>query len=325
VDKEGRIQFVNPAACTLLGLHPLKSRGVKLWDAITQPEFARAFARLIKESGPDRREQVVVFADHRAFVAQMNAVRGTEGRLVGAVAVLRDMTSISKIEEDMTAVVTRMSQELKKPLTSIKGYVETLLEGAYNDPAINRRFLQVINEETNRMARLLMGIIDASGGAPPPSAERRPVALDALVRQAAEKLAPFARQKSVQLDLEVDAGVPSVVGDEALLSQAVTNLLDNALKFSGLPGQSEVPRVLVTLRSVEGRAVLEIQDNGVGIPAAEQARIFERFYRVADGPAAELGGTGLGLSIANEIVTGAGGRIQVRSQPGQGSTFSILF
>lgn len=322
IDKEGRVQFANAAACTALGVAAAKARGEKIWDVSTVPDFTRAFVRLVKDSGADRREQVIAFPEQRAYLVQMFPVRGKDGRLSGAVAVLRDITSLSKIEADMTALVTRISQELKRPLTAVKGYVETLLEGAYADPAISRKFLQVINDETNRMARLLVGLLDAAGaGGRPP--ERRAVDLATVVRQAAEGLQPFARQKNVDLELRLTEPLPAVLGDDRLLAQAVTNLLDNALKFSGLVPPPGRGRVLVQLRAQQGRLALLVQDNGVGIAAEEQDRIFERFYRVTEGPAAELGGTGLGLSIARDIVAGCGGTIAVDSAPGRGSTFTV--
>jgi two-component system, OmpR family, phosphate regulon sensor histidine kinase PhoR len=325
VDKEGRIQFANPRACAVLNLSPCESRGVKIWDATTVSEFTRAFAPLIKDSGAMAREMVLGFPEGRAYLVQMSPVRGSEGRLTGAVAVLRDVTSLKRIEKDVTALVQRISQELKIPLTSIKGYVETLLEGAYTEPAVCKRFLQIMNEETNRMARLLVGLLDAAGQgpAPPQPLEVGEVQVSRVIRRVADSLAPFARQKALELVLRVNEPLAKVKASESLLEQALTNLLDNAIKFTGLV-LNQRGKVTVLAHEEPGRVVVTVQDNGVGIDTDEQERVFERFYRVRKGPAAELGGTGLGLTIARDIIQGAGGKIQVQSQLGVGSAFTVL-
>lgn len=323
VDREGRIQFANPPACEVLGLGE-DWRGVKIWDATAVREFIRAFAPLIKDSNATSREQVIVLPGDRAWLAQMAPVRGSEGRLAGAVAVLRDVSSIKRIENDVTSLVQRISQELKVPLTSIKGYVETLLEGALTDPAVCKRFLQIINDETNRMTRLLVGLLDAAGqetvsSTPPILAEVSP---SRLLRRVVDSLAPFACQKELEMVLRLSEPLGNVRAHEGYLEQALTNLLDNAIKFTGLD-TSVRGRVTVTGRDDGSRVLIDIQDNGVGIDAAEHERIFERFYRVRSGAGAELGGTGLGLTIARDMVRVMGGSLEVRSASGEGSTFTI--
>ena len=323
VDREGRIQFANPAACEVLSLGE-DCKGTKLWDATPVREFTRVFSPLIKSSGATSREQIIVLPGERAYVVQMSPVRGSEGRLAGAVAVLRDVSSIRRIESDVTALVQRISQELKVPLTSIKGYVETLLEGALSEPAVCKRFLQIINDETNRMARLLVGLLDAAGqepvpAAPPPLVE---VSLARVLRRVVDNLAPFARQKELEMTLRLSEPLAAARAHEEYLEQAVTNLLDNAIKFTGLDPQAR-GRVVVAARDDGARVQIEIQDNGVGMDPAEHEKVFERFYRVRSGPGAELGGTGLGLAIARDLVRAMGGQIEVRSALGEGSTFVI--
>lgn len=323
VDREGRIQFANPPACEVLGLGD-DWRGAKIWDATAVRDFIRAFAPQVKDSNPSPREQVIVLPGERALLVQMFPVRGSEGRLAGAVAILRDVSSLKRIEKDVTALVQRISQELKVPLTSIKGYVETLLEGAFTDPVVCRRFLQIINDETNRMARLLVGLLDAAGQetvpATPPVVTDVP--LSRVVRRVVDALSPLARQKDLDMVLRLSEPLPLVRAHEGYLEQALTNLLDNAIKFTGL-GTSTRGRVTVSARDEAGVVRVSIQDNGIGIDPSEHAHIFERFYRVRSGPGAELGGTGLGLTIARDLVRSVGGSLEVQSQPGQGSTFTV--
>lgn len=328
IDKEGRIHFINRAACTLFGVKEDAVTGARIWDALQMSDFTRSFVRLVKDSDPEYREQLVIMPDQRALHAQMYPARGSEGRLAGAVAVIRDVTSIKRIEQDVTLLVRRISEELKVPLTSIKGCVETLLEGAYTEPTVLRRFLQMINDETNRMARLLLGLLDIGDVRPPPAdAPTGPVALTTLIRGVCDSLAPLIQQKKLALEIDIPDNLPIVRANEALLRQAIVNLTDNAIKFCQgtqlQDGTFEPGRVRLGA-SYNGLCVLlEVQDSGVGIPADEVDKIFERFYRVSTGPAAQLGGTGLGLSIAKEIVEGCGGKIEVHSVFGRGSTFVV--
>lgn len=328
IDKEGRIHFFNRSAAALFGIQGRSVIGQKIWDALEMSDFTRAFVRVVKSGDTSAREQIVVMPDQRALQTQLFPVRGSEGRLVGSVAVIRDVTSIQRIEKDVTTLVARISEEMKIPLTSIKGYVETLLEGAYTEPPILRKFLQIINDETNRMARLLVGLMDAGEARRPGEAPLEPVALAPLVREVASSLSPLAQQKRLKLEIDVSESLPRVSANPALLRQALTNLVDNAIKIAGLnsqlPEKADAPGLVSVRGRLDGeRVVLEIRDNGVGIPPDQVERIFERFHRVTEGPAAQLGGTGLGLSIAREIVEACGGGIDVQSTLGRGSTFLV--
>ena len=326
IDRDGRIHFINRAACRLFEVNVEQVTGQKIWDALQMNDFTRAFVRFVKSGEGGGREQMIVMPDQRALHAQFQSVRPGEGRVVGAVAVLRDVTSVMRIENDVVTLVARISEEVKVPLTSIKGYVETLLEGAYTEPAVLRRFLQIINDETNRLARLLVGLMEAGGSRTPAEAPLGVVALGPLVRDVASNLSPLAQQKGLVLEIDISGAVPPVRANEALLRQAVTNLLDNAIKFCGVRTQdegSEAGWVRVLARTSPEGVRLEVSDNGIGIPESEQERIFERFYRVTAGPAGQLGGTGLGLSIARENITGCGGRLEVHSTPGHGAAFIV--
>lgn len=328
IDKEGRIHFCNLAAGALFGVDAEAVVGKKIWDALEMSDFTRELVRVVKSGGAEARDRLVVLPDQRALQAQMLAVRGGEGRLVGAVAVLRDVTSLHRIERDVGTLVGRIAEEMRIPLTSIKGYVETLLEGGYTEPDVLRRFLQIINDETNRMARLLVGLMDVDGRRAPAEAPVGPVALVRVVGEVVTNLAPLVSQKQLRLDVDVPSSLPMVKANEMLLKQAVTNIVDNAIKIAGLNAaiseKADAPGAIrVLARTAAFGVALEVHDNGVGLPAHALERIFERFWRVTEGPAAQLGGTGLGLSIAREIVEAFGGRIDVRSREGQGSCFTL--
>ncbi|MHB2016276.1 MAG: sensor histidine kinase, partial [Candidatus Xenobia bacterium] len=215
---------------------------------------------------------------------------------------------------------------------------------------VTRKFLQVINDETNRMVKLLVSLSEATAsqdGAPP----AQPMDVGPVVRRAAEGLRPLADQKGLRLEVDVMEPLPRANATEQGLTQVVTNLVDNAIKFSGLgaqPGRIRVKVAAETAPAAPGgsavsaseggsekspvvarrsglppgeHVVVSVADDGLGIAEAEHEKIFGRFYRVAEGPGAQLGGTGLGLSISRDIVRGFGGDIQVESVLGQGATF----
>jgi len=322
IDKSGRIRIFNPMASQLFHIPPQEALEKKIWDVFRVTDFTRALISMVKESTATPREQVILFPGERIFLSQLIPVRSEDGRLQGAVAILKDMTTLRQMEQEMTQFVGTVSHELKVPLTSIKGFVETLLEGAYSDAPVCKKFLQIINEETNRLARLIVSLLHVSAG---PSQEgqldRKPMELDRLVENVVGLLRPIAGEKNLTLCLRAPEGLPLVPVDEDKMKQVFMNLLDNAIKFTGILKQGEVA---VELTKERKGIRIKVIDTGIGIPPEEQDRIFERFYRVKEGPAAELGGTGLGLSITRQIVEAHGGTISLTSAPGEGSTFSFL-
>ncbi|HEY4000181.1 MAG TPA: ATP-binding protein [Candidatus Xenobia bacterium] len=321
IDKDGKVHVYNEAAAQVFGVPIGRVIGSRVWDCLPMSEFSKALIAMIKESKPVARESTYTFADGRIFSGSVAPVRNDDGRLTGAAGMLRDLTALHRIEEHVSDLVGTVSNQLRPPLTSIKGFVETLLEGAMADPNVTRKFLQVINHESNRMVRLIMSLNEATAppvAPPPPHAVLVGPSLDRVVLM----MRPLAEQKRVRLLSEVPGKVPSVMADEAKLEQVLTNLMDNAIKFSAIR-QGGGGTVKVVAR-VEGSAVeVRVEDNGIGIPAAHIERIFERYYRVQEGPAAQLGGTGLGLSISREILRHFGSDLRAESTPGEQTTFTF--
>ncbi len=223
----------------------------------------------------------------------------------------------SRMEEVMTQFVSNVSHELRTPLTCIKGYVETLLEGAMNEEATLRKFLQVISDETERLERLINDLLDLS------MIEARQVSLHfdevdmkKVVQDTVDVLLPYAQRRRVRLEVRLPRQPIMLNADEDRLRQVLLNLADNAIKHSK-PGGS----VTLSARLREKEVEVSIADRGAGIPPAEQEKIFERFYRVTSGRRSPGGGRGLGLAIARNIVEAHGGTIGVKSRLGQGSRF----
>lgn len=236
-----------------------------------------------------------------------------------ALLVLRDITRFRKLEQMRTEFVSNVTHELSTPLTSIRGFAETLLEGALEDPDASRHFLAIIKRESERLGRLIADILDLSRiESGKWKMMKQPLSLRALADDTVGRLEGKAAELGVQLTVAIPPDLPPVMGDPDRLAQVLLNLADNALKYTARGGA-------VTVGAADSAAEVRVSvaDTGTGIPKADLPRIFERFYRVDKARARTTGGTGLGLSIAKHIVDAHGGRIWVESEVGVGTTFSF--
>ncbi len=241
------------------------------------------------------------------------------GKISGAVVVLHDVTELRRLERVRQDFVANVSHEFKTPLTAIQGFAETLLGGALDDPKNNVRFLQIIRNHAMRLARLTDDLLKlARIEAGKMEVEFFSVGLMELIEGCAETALMKASKKQITLDIEVPSGLPAVRGDAELLKDVLQNLLDNAIQYTPAGG-----RIHVTAAAGPKDATVTVSDTGIGIPLADQERIFERFYRVDAARSREAGGTGLGLSIAKHIMEAHGGRLRVESEVGKGSRFSF--
>lgn len=321
IDREGTVAVFNRMASLAFNLPQEKVTGQKIWDALKISDFTRAFSSMIKDSEPKYREQVILFPNERIYLARLLPARGKDGRVNGAIAILKDLMEFHNIEKAMNQFLANVSHELKTPLTSIKGFVETLLEGALANEAVCRKFLQVINEETNRMTRLILSMLDMSSlDSRAGQLNLRSLSILQIINNAVNLLRPIAEQKGIAIEIAAPEDLPWVKVDEDRMMQVVINLLDNAIKFTGLLKKG---KVRIEARDENKHLRVNVIDTGVGIPPEEKEKIFERFYRIKEGLSAELGGTGLGLAITKQIVEAHGGTIGVDSVPGKGSKFSF--
>jgi signal transduction histidine kinase len=226
------------------------------------------------------------------------------------------LLELDRLKDEFLSLV---SHELRTPLTSIRGYLELVLDeeaGKLNTE--QRRFLTAVERNSRRLLRLvgdLLFVAQADAGRL--TLERAKVDVGALAADCVEAAGPVADQKSIELRLAA-APVPPLVGDRGRLAQVLDNLVSNSLKFTPAGG-----RVEVRARSADGNVVLEVADTGIGIPAAEQSKLFERFFRAASATEQAIPGTGLGLAIVKAIVEAHAGHIGVKSSPGEGTTFTI--
>ncbi|MFA5114758.1 MAG: ATP-binding protein [Candidatus Omnitrophota bacterium] len=240
-------------------------------------------------------------------------------KLEGAILVFHDITELRRLEKIRQDFVANVSHELRTPIASIKGYAETLLEGALEDKENAREFVNIIHQNSNRLASLINDLLDLSKiESGKMKMSFAPLDPTVLIRRAATVIENQAEAKSIALNTELPSGLPKVKADETRFSQVMINLLDNAIKYTPEGGT-----VSIAAKVVNDVLQVDVSDTGIGISEKDLPRIFERFYRVDKARSHELGGTGLGLSIVKHIVQAHGGQVWVRSELEQGSTFSF--
>lgn len=230
------------------------------------------------------------------------------------------MERVQASQRSQRDFVANVSHELKTPLTSVQGFAQAILDGTADTPEARQQAAEVIYAESGRMHRMVLNLLDlARLEAGTVVMQRSPLDLRALLELTVEKFTPQANRAAVTLRAEVPPALPTLVGDGDRLAQVLTNLVDNALKFTP-PGGEVVLRAEVA----RGEVQIEVRDTGRGIPPGALERVFDRFYQADPSrPGGEKHGAGLGLSIANEIVQAHGGRIGVRSEVGRGTTFTV--
>lgn len=309
--------FSNHAARSLLGIRE-DERDPTAWREGTLAGLDELVHRARTTEIPARQELELSQTDDTAIV-NAEARSFQDGDAVGVVVVLNDVSEVRRLERIRRDFVANVSHELKTPLTNIRGYVEMLLDGAAADEERVQRFLAIVQKNVLRLNHLVMDLlslarIEENVSRPVLS----PLDLRAFVEEGVRRHDPTSIGRNQSVSLESIDGEVWAMADREALRQIFDNLLDNALKYTPTGG-----RVVVSVRMEEGKAVLAVTDNGLGIPEEDQARIFERFYRVDKARSLEVGGTGLGLSIVKHLVQWLDGTIELDSTPGSGSTFRV--
>jgi signal transduction histidine kinase len=232
--------------------------------------------------------------------------------------VLRDVSQQREIDRMKSDFISSVSHELRTPLTSIKAYAETMLDDPNMEQKTRQEFLQIVNEESDRLTNLINGILDISKiEAGTIEIIRKPVNVSSLAKRAAESLEYVAGKKKIRLQTDIAQHLPELLGDENKIFSMITNLINNAIKFTPENGN-----VSVSAQLVNNELVVKVSDTGMGIPKNDMTKIFGRFYRV-NRPGKQIQGTGLGLAIVKEIVMKHDGRIDVESEIEKGSTFTV--
>jgi two-component system, OmpR family, phosphate regulon sensor histidine kinase PhoR len=312
-----RLVFANQGFADILELDVPPQSGSALVEIVRQTELVEAVRHVL--AGEPRVEAEIMTGTLRQhfFAATVAAVRA--GETSGAVVVLHDITELRKLERVRRDFVANVSHEFKTPLTAIQGFSETLLAGAIDDPQNRDRFLGIILEHSRRLARLTDDLLKLSQmDADRLELEIHRVSVAELIESCLETAQHRAAEKDIRVYASHSTDVPDIAGDQRRLAEVLQNLLDNATQYT-LPGG----RITLTAEVRDADVIFSVSDTGIGIPKADQSRIFERFYRVDAARSREAGGTGLGLAIAKHLVEVHGGRIWVESEIGQGSQFNF--
>jgi two-component system, OmpR family, phosphate regulon sensor histidine kinase PhoR len=315
LDGKRRIYLANRAFKNLFSLKA-ELRGKTVMEALRLHELAELVARVEIEGQVFDHELKLPELSGRWLRVNAAVISNSAGEREGTILVFHDVTRLKQLERTREDFVANVSHELRTPLSLIKGYVETLLDGARNDPAIAERFLKIIERNTQRLDLLIQDLLTISAlESGRMKLNLQPVELRPLVEKIFSDLHSHAENRSVKLVVELPE--LTAQADAHRLEQVLANLVDNAIKYGRTQGT-----VTVNGRTTDdGELEIFVQDDGPGIPPEALDRVFERFYRVDKARSRDQGGTGLGLSIVKHIVHNHGGRAWVRSELGKGATF----
>lgn len=317
VDKESKVVYINNAVGKLFDFDIASASGKYIWEIIRNDrliQFSKGAISQPIESLPRSENISLISRQLRVYCA---SVKGLPDIYL---IVIYDITEQNRFEQLRKDFVANVSHELRTPLTIISGYADALKEGAINDKSRADEFLSIIDKNARQLTNLVEDLLDLSRLESQAGIARiKPGNLKKTIERVIENLQPAIDQKQHTLTTDIPKNLPDISYDPDLLEKAITNLLDNAIKYTPAKG-----RIEIRVKSDSAKAQIEVADNGIGIPPEDMPRIFERFYRVDKSRSREMGGTGLGLAIAKHIVQLHSGEITVQSKAGAGTTFTII-
>lgn len=321
VDGKQKIILINAIACRFLGIEYEEGIiGRNLIEVIRTHQINSMLQQTVENNTSSVQEISLTSPEEKVFRIYANPIKSLElaGTNSGGILSIMDITNIKKLEQIRTDFVSNVTHELKTPLTSIRGFVETLRSGAINDVEVADKFLEIIDIEAERLYMLINDILQLSEiETKQKDTNIGTHDLRNIIEEVFSILQGAADKKKIILTYRVE-GSPSITANRDRIKQMLINLIDNAIKYNAENGS-----VQVSAWKVEGRIVISVKDSGIGIDQQHLSRIFERFYRVDKGRSRSMGGTGLGLSIVKHIVNLYSGDIKVESEPGKGTEFLI--
>jgi len=321
IDKNENIVLFNSSLATMLELRSKKYIGKPFWEIISNNEVNSILEKAIKKKNSfSVQVSILQLSETRNIQIQTAPITDNKGRLLGLVGVFHDVTELKKFEKARSEFIANVSHELKTPITSIIGFVETLKDGAINDLKKRDEFLNIIHSHSQRLNNLVNDILSLS------RIEFReiemnpvPISLKEILDNAKALYNDKIKSKKQSLRMHIPSELPPAFSDPEMIIQVFSNLIDNAVKFTPDRG-----KITVKAREKDDFIQIDVSDTGIGIKEEHLPRIFERFYRVDKARSREMGGTGLGLAIVKHIVHANKGKVSVKSESGKGSTFSVF-
>ena len=318
IDSQGKVILANSAMCLMFELDK-SFYGKSYFELIRSHELNQFIQTVLSSQESKSMEFSFIYPREKDFMIQSALVERQKEGAIFAIFVFHDITKLKKIERVRKDFVANVSHELRTPLTSIKGFVEALKDGAINDPEKSARFLSIISQHTDRMNKIISDLLQLSLiESKDFELKLEPFLIKELFEEILSALKSLAEGKSQKIEIVLNSENQRVLGDRYRIAQALTNLLDNAIKYTPPDG-----KIKIESRDKGEYIEIAIIDNGIGIPEKDLPRIFERFYRVDKDRSRESGGTGLGLSIVKHIIEAHGEKVNVRSQLSKGSEFSF--
>ncbi len=325
IDINSKIIIVNTTACDIFDVqYGPGIIGKNLID-ITRNSKVNSLLRETIKNDSSLIDEIIMFSPSlgidKIYRIYTNTIKSSDGKnqTAGAVITLNDITSVRKLEQIRTEFVSNVTHELKTPLTSIRGFVETLKNGAIEDTAVAVKFLDIIDIEAERLYTLINDILQLSEiEAMRKDDSVMEIDLKQIIDEVVLILKSSADKKNIVLEVSTEPSQIHVIASRNRIKQMLINLIDNAIKYNVENG-----KIFIKAEKDNGNTIISIKDTGIGIPGIHHSRIFERFYRIDKGRSRNMGGTGLGLSIVKHIVNLYSGDIHIISEPGKGTEFIV--
>jgi len=328
LDYRGRVLQVNPALERMFNVTRAEARGRQFSEVFGHPQLT-ALVSTVLTTRAGQEDEILLSPSGRCLHIEASVAGGEQDNEACAVLVFHDITELRRLEKIRKDFVANVSHELRTPLTSIKGYVEALLDGGKDDPETSAKFLDIILKQSDRLNLILEDLLQLSKiESGQVLLKREPLQIGAVIERTLAMMRPLAGKKGHRLIVHIAPRLPLVNGDEERLGQVLSNLLDNAIKYTPEQGSITVAahHIPSSAQSADAKpesVEISVTDSGIGIPEQDRPRVFERFYRVDKARSRELGGTGLGLAIVKHIVEGHGGQVWVEGNLPTGSRFVV--
>jgi len=318
VTQDRKIALINQATEELFGYPKSEFIGKRHLEAIRHTEINKYIEECFRNKEVIRRDLTLFYPEEKIVQASFAPMKSENSDLLGVVVILNDITDMRQLEQVRTDFVANVSHELKTPITSIKGFTETLLDGAYNDFETSLHFLKIINLESDRLLQIVNDLLDLSKiESNQIVLNRENINLRKLVNLLILPLESRIEENNLSIELDITNDL-MIEADKSKLSQIIVNLLNNAIMYTQKNGA-----IRIGAKEVRTGYEIYVEDNGIGIEKENLKRIFERFYRIDKSRVRAKGGTGLGLAIVKHLVEAHNGVITVDSKPNKGTKFTI--